>query len=189
MPAGASTAAAAAIPTLTPPLVPSATTVPTATATAVSRGAAAATPEPTSRAVSPTASPPKVTTSETTAIVGAIVMFTADSVTRYRINEQLARLSLPTEVVGETRDITGSIVLSADGDVERDASIITIGLASLGSDERRRDGYVRGRTLRTRQFPEATVEVSELRGPHRAGHRHHNPRCNIAAGVGGRHYL
>ena len=55
-------------------------------------------------------------------------------------------------------------MLSADGVVERDASIITIGLASLGSDERLRDGYVRDRTLRTREFPDATVVVSELRG-------------------------
>lgn len=154
VPAGASVAAAATTPT-------SQLAAPAPTASAVSSDSPAATPEPTSPTASPDAMPLAEVPSEATAKLGTTVTFTADSVARYRINEQLARLSLPTEAVGETRDIEGSIVLSADGVVERDASTIRIGLASLRSDEGRRDGYVRDRTLSTREFPDATVAVSE----------------------------
>lgn len=160
VPADAITAAAVETPTSAPQLAASATAVPAPTATAISSGATTASAEP----ISPTASPQALPPSEATANSGVVVTFTAGSVARYRINEQLARLSLPTEAVGETRDVAGAIVLSADGVVERDASIVTIGLASLRSDERRRDGYVRDRTLGTREFPDATVAISELRG-------------------------
>jgi polyisoprenoid-binding protein YceI len=163
VPASVSTAAGVATPT-TPPPAASATTLPVSTATAISSGAPSSTAEPTSPAALPTATPLATDPSETAAMSGVTITFTADSAARYRINEQLARLSLPTEAVGETGDITGAVVISADGVVERDSSVITIGLASLRSDEGRRDGYVRDRTLRTSEFPDATVAVSELRG-------------------------
>jgi polyisoprenoid-binding protein YceI len=129
-----------------------------------------------------------------------IVTFTADSVARYRINEQLARVSLPTEAVGETQDVAGAIVFSADGVVVRDASTVRIGLASLRSDEGRRDGYVRNNTLRTGEFPDAFVTVNEVRGLpwplpssgeflHTAGHGHYDPRCDSFLGVGGYGYV
>ena len=71
---------------------------------------------------------------------------------------------MPNETVGETQDIAGTIVLSADGVVVRDASTVRIGLTSLKSDEGRRDGYVRNNTLNTRDFPDAIVAINELRG-------------------------
>ena len=150
--ASASTAAAATTPTSAPQPAVSATVAPAPTA------------EPTLPTASPSATPLAVAPFETAATSAVTVTFTSDSVARYRINEQLARLSLPTEAVGETQDIRGVVVLSADGFVEQDTSIVTIGLASLRSDEDRRDGYVSDNTLRTREFPDATVAVSELRG-------------------------
>jgi polyisoprenoid-binding protein YceI len=156
--------AAVTTPTLTPERVASATPVPAATPVATSSGAPSSTPEPETPVASPTAVPVAVSPSETVAGTGVIVTFADDSVARYRINEQLARLSFPNEAVGETRDIDGAIAFSADGVVERDASMVRIGLASLKSDEGRRDGYVRDRTLNTREFPDAFVAVNEVRG-------------------------
>jgi len=45
---------------------------------------------------------------------------------RYLVNEQLARLTLPTDAVGATAAIQGGIVLEKDGKVVTDSSRITI---------------------------------------------------------------
>ena len=151
-------------PTASATAVASATSVPAATATAVSSNSPSPAPEQTSPTASPTAAPLVETPSESTATSGVTVTFTDESVARYLVKEQLARLSLPNDAVGETRDVAGSVVLSADGVVDSGASTVIIGLASLKSDEGRRDGYVRDRTLNTRGFPDATVTVNELLG-------------------------
>lgn len=83
---------------------------------------------------------------------------------RYRVNEQLARMTLPSDAVGATTGIQGGIVLEADGRVVRDSSRIVIDLTTLKSDSDRRDNYVRRNTLETAQHPHATLVVRELRG-------------------------
>ena len=85
-----------------------------------------------------------------------------DSAARYRITEQLARRNLPNDAVGETKDITGDIYLKADGSLDSKTSLITVGLASLKSDEGRRDRYVINNTLQTEMYPTATVMPKEL---------------------------
>ncbi|PZC51114.1 MAG: YceI-like domain-containing protein [Chloroflexi bacterium] len=84
------------------------------------------------------------------------------SIARYRITEQLARRNLPNDAVGETKDIIGDIYLKPDGSVDSKPSLITIGLASLKSDEGRRDRYVRNNTLETESYSTATVIPKEF---------------------------
>ena len=52
----------------------------------------------------------------------------------------------------------------AKGKVDTTQSKITVQLDSLKSDQSRRDGYIKGRTLDTRQFPAAILAIKDLQG-------------------------
>jgi polyisoprenoid-binding protein YceI len=90
------------------------------------------------------------------------VVTAPDSRARYRVREQLAGLDFPSDAVGETTAVTGTLVLGADGSVVAEESSFTVDLTTLKTDNDRRDGYVQGRTLETAEYPEAMV-VQELR--------------------------
>ena len=83
---------------------------------------------------------------------------------RYRVREELANVSAPFDAIGKTQQVSGAIVLDKSGKVVPARSKITINLASLTSDESRRDGYVQRRTLETSQFPNAIFTVTEVTG-------------------------
>ena len=68
---------------------------------------------------------------------------------RFRVREQLAELTLPSDAVGVTHGITGAIVLDEVGRVVPAESKITVDLTSLKSDRDRRDNYIKRRTLET----------------------------------------
>lgn len=76
---------------------------------------------------------------------------------RYRVREQLAGFDFPNDAVGSTSDMTGVIVLDGSGAVLSGASEFRIQLASLRTDNERRDRYVQGRTLEVEQYPEAIL--------------------------------
>lgn len=81
----------------------------------------------------------------------------------YRVKEQLARLPSPIEAVGYTESITGGIYIDSQGNAS-DNSIINIDLSTLKSDESRRDNYLRGSSLETDKFPQATFEIIDIEG-------------------------
>ena len=83
---------------------------------------------------------------------------------RYRVREQLANLPAPIDAIGKTQQVSGAIVLDKSGKVVPAQSKITINLASLTSDESRRDGFIQRRTLQTSQFPNAIFTVTEVTG-------------------------
>lgn len=83
---------------------------------------------------------------------------------RYRVREQLARVSFPSDAVGTTSGIEGGITIRPDGTVVREESRFLIDLASLRTDSDRRDNYVRRRTLDTATYPTAEFVPTELRG-------------------------
>ena len=121
------------------------------------------TPAPTATAASqPT--PTSVPTPEPTAPAdgGVTVSLSEASVARYLVGEQLARLSMPNDAIGETPDVSGSVVFDADGKVDSSMSVVTVGLAGLKSDESRRDGYVRNRVFDVSQYPDAELVVTEV---------------------------
>ena len=90
------------------------------------------------------------------------------AVGRYLVQEQLARRNLPNDAVGETPDVNGAIVFSANGAVQPERSGITVNLQTLVSDESRRDTYLRTNAIQSNTYPEATFvlrEVAELPWP------------------------
>ena len=83
---------------------------------------------------------------------------------RYRVREQLAGINFPSDAVGTTRAIDGSIFLDAQGRIRTSDSRLTVDLRTLRSDRDRRDNYVRRNTLETERYPTAVFIPSELRG-------------------------
>ena len=72
---------------------------------------------------------------------------------RYKVGEQLVGIPFPSEAVGSTQAVTGTIVLAADGAVNPAQSKITVDLKTLKSDQALRDGYLQRNTLQTDKFP------------------------------------
>lgn len=87
----------------------------------------------------------------------------AASEARYRVREQLAGVSFPTDAVGTTQDVRGTIALDGEGR-PAPGSQVTVDLRSLRSDEARRDTYLCERTLTTESFPYAEFVPQEIRG-------------------------
>lgn len=71
---------------------------------------------------------------------------------RYKVQEQLAGINFPSDAVGTTEAITGTIVVNPDGSIAS-GSKLTIDLRTLTSDQSMRDGYIQGRTLETEKYP------------------------------------
>jgi polyisoprenoid-binding protein YceI len=92
------------------------------------------------------------------------VVATAGNEARYRVREQLAGIDMPSDAIGRTKDVTGRIVIGADGKVVKDSSKVVVQLATLTSDKTRRDGFLRGRTLETSKFPRAELVPVSFQG-------------------------
>ena len=74
----------------------------------------------------------------------------------YRVEEVL--FGQDAEAVGRTEEVTGT--LEATG-TSITATAVEVDMASVTSDESRRDGQFRGRIMSTDQFPTATFELTE----------------------------
>jgi polyisoprenoid-binding protein YceI len=83
---------------------------------------------------------------------------------RYRVREQLAGISFPSDAVGTTSAIEGNLSLDAQGRIRPSDSRFTVDLRTLRSDRDRRDNYVRRNTLETGRHPTAVFIPSEVRG-------------------------
>jgi polyisoprenoid-binding protein YceI len=71
---------------------------------------------------------------------------------RYRVTEQLAGISFPSDAVGTTETISGTIIVNPDGSIAP-GSKLTVDLRTLTSDQSMRDGFIQNRTLETAKFP------------------------------------
>lgn len=76
---------------------------------------------------------------------------------RYRVREQIVGRDLENDAIGATRDISGRLVVEPNGTVVRDSSRIVVQVATLKSDQTRRDAYLRRRTLETEKFPDVVL--------------------------------
>ena len=83
---------------------------------------------------------------------------------RYRVRERLMGHDFDNDAVGTTRDVTGQLVVDSRGRVVRDSSRIVVTLTSLASDQTRRDGFLKRRTLQIDSFPTVTLVPTEIRG-------------------------
>lgn len=93
---------------------------------------------------------------------GVTVAIGDGTLARYVIGEQLANRDLPNDAIGETSNVSGSIVFDADGNVVPGESTLVVDVATLESDSGRRDNYLRGNSLQTNTYPEATLVVNEV---------------------------
>lgn len=87
-----------------------------------------------------------------------------DSRARYLVREQFLRLSFPTDAVGETSEVTGTIVFVGDGTVVPEESMLVVDLQSLRSDDADRDDFLRGESLESDRYPLAEYVVLETPG-------------------------
>jgi polyisoprenoid-binding protein YceI len=127
-------------------------------------------------------SPPTVSTPDAPAIDGAIQaparspaessvrlkLVPGENEARFRAREQLAGRSLPNDAVGNTRDVSGTIVLGPNGAIRSEQSKVLVDLRTLKSDQGRRDNFIKNNTLQTSQFPTAEfvpMETRELASP------------------------
>jgi polyisoprenoid-binding protein YceI len=83
------------------------------------------------------------------------------SVTGYRVREQLAGLPAPTDAVGRTSSVTGSLTLaqSADGYTVTAASF-TVDVSTLTSDRAMRDRRIHQMGLESDRYPTATFKLT-----------------------------
>ena len=86
------------------------------------------------------------------------------TVARYKVREQLAGISFPSDAVGTTSTVTGALVLNPDGSIDVTQSKIVVDLKALKSDQSMRDGYVQNNTLETAKFPTLDLVPKRLVG-------------------------
>ena len=92
------------------------------------------------------------------------VLAPAEQAARYRVRERLVGHDLPNNAVGETKSITGAIAFDSSGNVVRQESKFVVDAATFVSDQRRRDGFVRGRLLDAEQYPSIMLVPTSVRG-------------------------
>ncbi len=129
----------------------------------------AACSQPQAAAPPPTPSPPAGTPATTpdTRPAAAAVTFRVvpdQSEARYRVREQLAALQFPSDAVGRTKAISGTIAFAGDGSVISSASKFSVDLRTLRSDQERRDNFIRMNTLEVSRYPTAEFVAREVRG-------------------------
>jgi polyisoprenoid-binding protein YceI len=155
-PASTQVAAPTSAPTVAPTSAP--TVAPTVAA------AAAPTAAPTSgSSAAPTGAPTSVS-QPTTRSATTLVIDSSASKASYRAREQLVGRTLPSEAVGTTTSVSGSLALAPDGSIVADQSRITVDLSKLQSDESRRDNFIKGSTLQTNRYPMASFVPREAQG-------------------------
>lgn len=88
---------------------------------------------------------------------GRWALVSGDSFVGYRVREQLAFLPAPSDAVGRTTAVDGS--LEIDG-LDIVAAVVDADLTQLVSDESRRDTYIRTTGLQSDAYPTTTFELT-----------------------------
>lgn len=97
-------------------------------------------------------------------MTGLRIVLDGNSEARYRAQEVLAQIRVPSEAIGRSRAVTGALVIDASGQLVAPESRITVDLREIRSDSGLRDRFVRDNVLRTAQFPNAEFVGREVRG-------------------------
>ncbi|MBI5031734.1 MAG: YceI family protein [Chloroflexi bacterium] len=126
---------------------------------------------PTATQVPATSAPPASASSSSAAAIPPasgntvrLVVVPGKSQAGYRVREQLANMNLPSDAVGTTNAITGTIIGKADGTIVSPESKFVVDLSTLKSDSGQRDNYLRRSTLETNQYPTATFVPKSTSG-------------------------
>jgi polyisoprenoid-binding protein YceI len=94
---------------------------------------------------------------------GANLVIADGSSASYRVTEQFVGINFPSDAVGTSSTVTGTVGIAADGSIVP-GSKLTIDLRNLQSDQEQRDGYVRNRTLETAKYPMAEFVPAKIQG-------------------------
>ena len=127
----------------------------------VSANAPAATRAPAASVATPTVSNAPAASIPADAVIAFIV--TDKSQARYRVREQLAGVNLPSDAVGATKNITGTVLGKMDGTI-LPQSVFRVDLRTLQSNDDRRDNFLRQSVLNTRTFPFAEFIPKQVKG-------------------------
>jgi polyisoprenoid-binding protein YceI len=85
----------------------------------------------------------------------------AGSVAGYRVREQLASLSAPSDAVGRTSAITGTFTLTQSASSYTvTAANFSVDVTTLTSDQSRRDNRIHSQGLESDRYPTATFKLS-----------------------------
>lgn len=93
-----------------------------------------------------------------------MVIASAGNTARYLVREQLAGFDFPNDAVGETDAVSGTVVFTADGEINQDESSIVVDITGLTSDRDRRDGFIQRRTLESETYPTVELVPIQTRG-------------------------
>lgn len=88
----------------------------------------------------------------------------SQSTASYHAREQLASFSFPTDAIGKTNSVSGSIALDPSGKVVPNISKIAVDLTTLKSDKAMRDHYIQVNTLDTATYPNAVFVPTSVQG-------------------------
>jgi polyisoprenoid-binding protein YceI len=89
--------------------------------------------------------------------------WTADSGSQagYRVREKLASLSAPSDAVGRTTAVTGTLTLTqVAGGYSVTAADVTVDVSKLTSDQARRDQRIHSQGLESDRYPTATFKLT-----------------------------
>jgi polyisoprenoid-binding protein YceI len=140
--------------------------LPVASTTAVPASQNATVQTPMASSATATGTTASNTASTTAASTDAVTYNVVSSGTKadYRVREQLAKLNAPSDAVGTTTGVTGTIVIGSDGKIVSDQSKLVVDLTKLQSDSNMRDGYIARGTLETSTYPTATFVPTAISG-------------------------
>ena len=93
-----------------------------------------------------------------------LVLLPDKSQASYRVREQLANVSLPSDAIGTTRDFTGTIAIKPDGTIESSESKFVVNLQTLTSDRSQRDNFIKRAVLQTSEYPTAVFVPTQVTG-------------------------
>lgn len=161
MTTGASSAAPATVVATVAPTTAAAS--PTSAPTTVASPSAAAAATPSAGVTASSASTPASSAAAST----DVIKYTVDAngtQAGYQVQEQLARLKAPSQAIGTTKAVSGSIVIGSDGKIVSNQSKIVVDLKSLHSDISMRDGFIDRNTLDIAKYPTATFVPTEIKG-------------------------
>jgi polyisoprenoid-binding protein YceI len=82
----------------------------------------------------------------------------------YRVTEQFVGINFPSDAVGATETVTGTLYLNADGTIDSAKSKMMIDLRTLKSDQDMRDNYLRTRTFEVEKAPMVEFVPKRIQG-------------------------
>jgi polyisoprenoid-binding protein YceI len=111
--------------------------------------------------VSPTPSTAEATASPASTPGTGTWRVTSGSQAGYRVREQLASLAAPSDAVGRTTAVTGTLTLTqSDSGYTVTAAAITVDVSKLSSDQARRDQRIHSQGLESDRYPTATFALT-----------------------------